>query len=102
MKQSIRTEYWQGTPAQASEGCGPRASGFGSRKLKLFWNLELGTWSFFSRLILGVAMLLTPISLHADTASLLFSISNSWNRIFDPAPTAIPGVSDYQSLSIAI
>ena len=51
-------------------------------------------------LLLALAVLLAPMSLQADTAGLLFSISNDWNRIYVPAPQSIPGVSDYQAKSV--
>jgi hypothetical protein len=52
-------------------------------------------------LLLPLAVLLAPMSLQADTAGLLFSISNDWTRIYAPAPQSIPGVSDYQAKSVA-
>jgi len=55
-----------------------------------------------SILVLPAAVLLVSVSLHADTTGLLFSISNTWNVVYDPAPDPIPGVSDYQSRSVAI
>lgn len=54
-------------------------------------------------LLLRMAVLLAPVSLPAaDTGGLFFSISNSWNRVFDPAPGIIQGVSDYQARSVEI
>jgi hypothetical protein len=54
-------------------------------------------------LLLRMAVLLAPMSMPAaDTGGLFFSISNSWNRVFDPAPGIIQGVSDYQARSVQI
>lgn len=47
-----------------------------------------------------VLVLLIPSATRAATDNLLLSRSNSWNRLYDPAPTLIPGVSDYQSKAV--
>ena len=53
-------------------------------------------------LLSGLATSQAFMSLHADVDGLFFSSSNSWNVLYNPAPAVIPGVSDYQSKSIAI
>ncbi|HKX60671.1 MAG TPA: hypothetical protein VJS65_02490, partial [Verrucomicrobiae bacterium] len=52
-------------------------------------------------LVLQLVGLLAPLSLLADTAGLLFGISNYWNLVYDPAPNAIPGLSNPQARSVA-
>jgi hypothetical protein len=61
--------------------------------------------SMFRRLpillpVLTVIVGLAP--LRSDADGMLFSNSNSWNVLYDPAPNPIPGVSDYQSRSVAM
>lgn len=48
-----------------------------------------------------LAALHAPMEVCADDGQSLSS-SNSWNVLYDPAPAAIPGVSDYQSKSVTI
>src|SRR5688572_18612454 len=48
-----------------------------------------------------VAALHAPMDVLADEG-LFLSSSNSWNVLYQPAPAVIPGVSDYQSKSVAI
>lgn len=53
-------------------------------------------------LILWVTLMLVPESMQAASAGQFLSGSNYWNRIFDPAPTGIPGVSNFQSRSVTM
>jgi hypothetical protein len=52
--------------------------------------------------LLALIVLVAPQSQGADPGSLLFSSSNDWNRVYDPAPANLPGVSDYQARSVAV